>query len=284
MTSWAARVFKSPCRRNVVSAMHLLRDGVRLICLLILALNTEAVLGDEYAYRLTVNKDPAACAHMGSVLNSDFKNPWGFTVTQPPGPSFPKLLTVEESDEATFRIGILYSHYPRSPEFDAVDWREGRLVLGFPMASSTAPLIAAVFDIDNDGHDDLVVKAKFMLSFYPAGRAPGGDDELLILPTGSIDLRKAVTRSELTATYQGAAPRRIGSDLLGLNARQIRPFVYQGRVLLMVYDQDNVLEDSTRRESMWVLSYKGGGQKTGRGKWTPLNIERLCRFRMTVSK
>jgi hypothetical protein len=249
-----------------------------------LALIGGSAVADKYSYRITLGKDQGVCAHMGQVLNSTFIDPWGFTVTQPPGPPFPSLPGGEGSKDAASHPGILFSRYPGSPEFDAVDWRQGQLALGAPMTSPTVPLIAAVFDIDNDGHDDLVVKANFMLSFYPAGRAPGGDDELLILPTGSIDLRKAVTRSELTATFRGTAPRRIGPDLLGLPARQIRPFKYNGTIFLAVYDQVGVLGESKRKESMWILKYKGGGAKAGRGNWTPLNIERVCHFQMKVSK
>ncbi|HXZ92884.1 MAG TPA: VCBS repeat-containing protein [Burkholderiales bacterium] len=236
---------------------------------------------NKYQYKLEIGKGAKVCEHMARLYNTRFKQPWAFTLSNPPGPSFARLPGVATRADSYERLGILLSRYPRSGEFDAIDWREGEYLWDARRPQSMRPALVAVFDINNDGRPDLVVKASFMNSFYPAGGgAAGGNDQLFILPDRKIDADHPLTGEELYDERLTGKAARIEYDLLGFGARLIRPFIFEGTTYLSVYEQFAMFEPKERRERMWVLKYQSGGHNWGKGKWEPLELAKVCRFRM----
>ena len=216
----------------------------------------------KYRYVLEAGKGTRVCDHMTQVYNERLASPWDVTL-----------------DDASKPLGMILSRYPGSKEFDAIEWREGRYSRG----SKDYPMLVSQFDIDNDGRQDDVVKMSFMRSFYPAGRgASGGEDELFVLPAGHLNLKQVVASDAIYARERPGTTSRIGPDLLGLEARQIRPFVFEGRTYLSVYEQLSVFPAKKRRERMWVLLYRSGGKELSLGKWQPVDAERTCRFQMVL--
>ncbi len=237
---------------------------------------------NAYRYKLEKGANAEVCRHMGAVYNREFRHPWGRFEEQPRRlPVFPRLPGVE-FDERMVR-DYFYSAYATSSEFDALQWREGRGIWD-EEGKRVQPFLVADFDIDNDGRPDRVVKSGFMLSFWPAGRAPGGEDRLWIFDEGQLDLTQTVVLSAFYKNVGQRRPARVAYDTLGLWARSIRPFVYKGVTYLSVYEQRGEEYPKPYRETMWVMKYQSGGANLGGGKWEPVKADRVCRFRMIAMK
>jgi hypothetical protein len=237
----------------------------------------------HYKYRTEIGGDTPECKQMARVYNLAFGEPFKFLVSDSSSDPYPRFSGIERQQLRAFEVGMLLSRHPRSPEFDRIQWREGRLQWT-SSDKSAAPMLAANFDIDNDGKDELVIKVSFMFSFYPAGTgAPGGEDELLVIKGGAFDFSKPVSAEALYDASRNRHVSRIAADLLGLNARLIRPFIHGGKTYLHIYEQDAMTNDKERREFTHILQYEGGGTRTPSGEWTALKVRHVCRFRMVLT-
>lgn len=256
-----------------------------LMLMMLFGLTASRAVADEYnqyKYRLEAGQSMEVCRHMNRVYNRAFRQPWGNPQEIPTRiPTFPRLPGVQYNERMA--LDLRYSAFPTSPEFDAVQWREGRYLRDEERKRSSSLLIADL-DVDNDGRQDAVVKSSFMHGFWPGGYgAPGGEDQIFVFDRDQLDLSRSMTRDDFYGRKGERRPARIAYDTLGLFARSIRPFVYQGVTYLSVYEQHAVDDPKERRETMWVLKYRGGGEQLARG-WEPVRADRVCRFRMIVVK
>jgi hypothetical protein len=180
-----------------------------------------------------------------------------------------------------------YSRQPSSPEFEAIKWREGRY--GFA-THRDVPMLVAEFDIDNNGQTDLVLKSSFMVGFEPShGSAPGGEDTLLVFATGALDLERQIYFGPgFRVATNEARPAMIHG---GYELRLIRPFILNAVVFLSAYEQvweGGEFQDLGARFSRLegeytnVLRYKSGAHLLAPGRWSDLDVERVCRYRMEV--
>ena len=269
----------------------------RFTLLFLLAVGTRVQAIDNfdiYRYELEFDKSPKVCAHMGRVFNEKFRRPWDYR-NLPLINVFKRFDGVERSELLENRLR--YSAFPKSPEFDAIVWRQG--LSFFSGSQDFAPTLVGEVDIDNDGVKDLVIKTGFMLSIHPeGGSAPGGSDRIFILPIGALDAKQAIEMNRLYGTQNPFAihllssdtlqysdqdrPNELSSDYKNMGARFLRPFLLDGQVYVAAYVQVAVNEPKTRREWMWVIGYKGGGERIGPGAWTPAQVDKICRYRMIV--
>ena len=256
---------------------------------------------DVYRYRLEINQHPRLCEHMQRVYNGEFRQPWDYR-DRSVSDAFPKLDYVVP--DAVLEHDLFHSKYPSTPEFERIPWKEGRGYFDNDLKNAR-PVLIAQFDINNDGTDDLVIKHSFMLSPCPGGGScPGGEDHIAVLRPGALDISKPLELGAIIKQYLGETPKgsvlsydtlryaekdasmraRIGKRM---GARNIRPFVLEGKTYLSIYDAWAVNDPKRRREWMWVLEYKGGGNNplTRRASgefedWQPAKTTTLCRFRM----
>lgn len=258
--------------------LHATGRAIRLSLLLaatVVALPTLAGVYDNYAYKLEKGKQTKVCQHLERVYNENFQRPWDFRDL--PTSTFPRLPGVEY--DKRMALDLRSSAFPTSPEFEAVQWKEGRIVYSNPR--EMRPMLTAKVDIDNDGEADTLVKATFMQGFSQGARSvPGGEDRIFVLNKGQSDLEN-ITPEAFNATGK-RRPALIGYVTLGLFARSIRPFIYDGTTYLSVYVQN--ADQKNMHETIWVLKYRDGGWNRGAGgDWEPVKADRVCRFRMVVS-
>lgn len=264
-----------------------------------------------YKYQLEDGKDKEVCVHMAEVFNQKFRTPWdrgdrffgtsanpvvfGKTLDQAfdrlPGAEFDKMVTYK----------MLLSRYPSSPEFDAVVWKEGRVLHPDgqvpPHYRHPVPMLTTEVDIDNDGQKDWVVKHLFMFKMptnviYGAARDHdySGRDELGIFPPDGLDLTKDMTLKQLAwGQNPDRPPRRLG-DETGL---QLRPFIYKGKTYLSAYkvvwhdEKIHVKRPKKYRiypdhEYLNVLKVLPGGQRIEMSVIETANTEIVCRIRMIM--
>ena len=275
--------------------------GVLLLSLAVPSFAPPIDYFDTYRYSLEIDRDAKLCAHMQGVYNSAFRQPWDLRERSTIG-------SVSRFDyvvpDPLLKHDLFFSLYPNTPEFEQVRWKEGRGY--FENSENNArPILVAQFDIDNDGVEDLVIKHGFMLAVCGGGGScPGGQDHIAVLRPGAVDLDKPVDRGFVIKQFLGTSPKgsSLSYDTLRyqageapkgsqpggrMSARIIRPFIFESKAYLSVYDARAVDDPKRRREWMWVLDYKGGGSNPltrlpggGVGDWEPAKTTTLCRFRM----
>jgi hypothetical protein len=225
---------------------------------------------DSYRYQLELNGDAKLCGQMDKAFNSAFRRPW----QRPKGKA----------------ADWVYSTQPSSGEFSALKWREGRSFFSGSSSPQAATLLAE-FDIDNNGTRDLVVKTQFMKS--PAA----GTEQIWVLSPKAFDAAKPVDMNRVFGKAREDGTRQISNVTLHytdkdrpagisgerMGASLIRPFVAGGKSYLAAYVPWAVDDPAKRREWMWVMAYRGGGNSSGPGKWEPAKVDKLCRFRMVPS-
>ena len=264
------------------------------VCLLLVFVASPASTafgGDRDRYRYIPAKRNAAnvCPHMHRVLNKNFVYPWKrpSLVRLVDDPiygknsrfSFPKLLGVFHDDQKT--LAMSYSRLPTSPEFDAIHWREGRVRDRLGSSEVEMAILVADFDINNDGQKETVIKNAFMLDYYVGGGS-GGEDMLYVFPL--LEKTPALStkwESMLSGEVGGGKPALI-TLAPGVPYRLIRPFLYEGSIYLLGYEQSQ--QDNELREHMHIVTYQGGGQPLGVGERAPIKLEHKCLFRMMVIK
>src|SRR5262245_3898216 len=90
---------------------------------------------DRYQYVLEKGKEQKVCRHMHQVYTKYFASPWkrpplppATVATGDYGPqspyAFSRLPGIVHDSRMTFEMS--YSRLPTSPEFEAIQWREGR--------------------------------------------------------------------------------------------------------------------------------------------------------------
>lgn len=271
------------------------RLAVALLACLINPIHGIAGEDDSYIYKFEVNNSDKVCSHMKEVYNQYFKRPFKASTDHADYEeggqyALPLLSGVKRDPRLT--IKARRSFQPTSPEFEAVKWQEGRTT-GLPDIGITdQPILVANIDIDNDGTVETVIKESFMQGYLPSYRSMlGGEDSLFIFRNGDIDLtQQPINRRTF---YDGFVGHRLPAQIIGFansySARLTRLFTYEGVNYLSAYSQAWLKDDADPyqppdREYMEVLQYHGGGDNLGKGKWSPLKIDTICRFRMTVAK
>lgn len=167
----------------------------------------------QYHFELTHSKDSYVCAQMSSVYNHAFKNPWNFrafmTSHYPAvansfyGPARKPL-----TDETRRVFYMRYALSPTTPEFDQIKWTEGNWIGD---STKPLPLLWAIFDIDNDGDDELAIQQVF----YGWGdHRTAADIYLLGEDPAALERSKTLfTKAELTGLSSGTDGALVGKIL-----------------------------------------------------------------------
>jgi hypothetical protein len=245
---------------------------------------------DSYHYKLEISHNDKLCRHMESVYNQYFKHPFPVRVSLADyneGGRFalPMLPNIKRDPRQSMKTR--FSLQATSPEFDAVKWREGRVK--YPEENiGEQPVMVADIDIDNDGSIETVIKFSFLAGYVLA--AGGGEDSLAIYRQGSVDLIKQPLIFD--ALYRGQdgrqPPAHISGSSYGFNYQVIRIFNYDGMNYLSAYGQQYLRKnaasyDPPDREYLDVLQYHSGGDNLGKGSWSPLKMDTICKFLMKVA-
>ena len=265
---------------------------------------------ERYRYRLEDGAQNEVCRHMTQVFNERFKTPWdkGWLRLEP----VPKILGTPYDQvferlpgveyNKRFVFDMLLAKYPTSPEFEAVKWRETR-VMGDNTAS---PALVAQLDIDNDGHVDWVVKSSFMdkmTTWEGMGQAYGGKDHLRIFSFDAFDpVVPLLSKQLLQGQKPDRPPRNIDDNISNaLDTSQLRPFIFHEKTYLSAYqvfwsnlELSKKLGQSTGnkpdklypdREYMNILAVlPGGTNRYDYRTYVHSNTEAVCRIRMIMQK
>lgn len=204
-----------------------------------------------YHFTLLMSKDDKVCQHMDGVYNWSFTRMFdyrGFTSKQAMG---------------------IESTYPTSEEFEAVPWQYPKISTDDGKVFHSLPV--AVFDINNDGKKEIVIKAGLNDGSYDSY------EYLLSYQDGEFDLNRQTSRTELFQGQNGKGKPLSIDD----GAAILRPFILNGVSYLSSYHYSRRTEPPGRGrvnqppQTMWVKKYKGGGSKE-----QPLLLENICEFNM----
>src|SRR5574340_117212 len=246
-----------------------------------------------YDYKLEMSKDDKVCRHMEKVYKKHFRTPWRVS-------SFPVDLVNEDDRarnmfprlpglefDAAMAKQMLFSRFPSSPEFEVIQWREGRYKS--MSDEKTYPVLVADFDIDNDGKIDTVIHDSFFsyANDMPSKFYPSGIDGFGVYPTGTLNLKafEGNWLAEFNPNNQTARAvdrlRQTASDAMWLS---LRPFVWDGVTYLSAssYMPGNADIDRghTHKDYTEVLKYIRGSRERESSDEPPLELETICRFRM----
>jgi hypothetical protein len=286
------------CQKNVGKRAW---AGTILCAFVVTAFGTEA--DPTYEFHLTDNHQPELCSHMEAVFNRNFQHMWR-------DPSLTPTLDAVFSSNSEYAFTLLpgtphdtrmtvtlrYSKIPSSPEFDAIQWREGHSVVGGGTGAATdnnnsylSPYLVAYVDIDNDGILDTVVKASFSRGYawmFSRGSVEAGTGEML------LTYRNAKVDESMPLSELLRGPERLGKPLY-IDGSVLRPFIYQGRTYVASYQQGfgetptkrslaNLKRGVPPHERMFVSAYsfKADVDTTGTPQWTE---NTLCAFDMIQS-
>ena len=212
----------------------------------------------SYRYELVQSADDKVCRHMLGVYNEKFQRPWDRTEQNID--AFNSAIKEEPS--------IYYSLYPKSPEYDAIQWR----VLHYDYEGEPSPFIAAEFDIDNDGAKETVMKVAI---FYSRGDSY---EQFDIYRGGEMDLdRPNLKLLDLSVGKDGARP-----EFTPL-AAIVRAFILDGVTYLSAYDHrryepPSVASPFLLPETLKVLKYIRGMKYLP--QFRPAQTETVCEFNM----
>lgn len=205
----------------------------------------------NYRYELVLNKNDKVCKHMKGVFDWSFRRPFDL-----------REISEKQQREGFFPV---YSHYPSSKEFDAIAWSKPILIeVTHDGKQFLLPAPMAEFDIDNDGENEVVIKRPWF------NGAMDSYDSLTVYKKNEIDIDHLTDWKQLF-DLQGKQLRVITTE-----ARIIRPFIFDGRSYLMMYEAEG-RGAFWGRQTMWVRQYKGGGRNN---EETPLKMEDVCKFNM----
>lgn len=244
---------------------------------------------DVYQYDLRESRDVRVCEHMLNVYNMKFRIPFPSVIPDDDrrnqGYPFTRLNGVEYDRRAVMQMR--FSKWPISPEFEAIQWHEGRMLYPVPN-DQLEPILVTELDINNDGRPETVLKTSFMLSFsYAHGSVPGGEDALWVFEQGALDLTKSLSVKNLfERNTRNKKPARIEHP----GYRIIRPFILYRKTYLSIYEQDwdpdskGLAITNGLREYMRIVLYTEGREILPGGDWSPLKVDEVCRFRMRVVK
>jgi hypothetical protein len=219
---------------------------------------------------------------MLGVFNKSFRYPWRRPALSSHADdpeygaasryAFPKLPGVTHDPKAA--LVMSYSRQPTSAEFEAIDWREGRIEYGQPAGLGTA--LVAEFDIDNDGQSELVIKSAFVRTYESDGGRGGWDYIYVLRSLRMQDLPNPMTR-DIVRTRGSSDPELITSSP-GFPYRFVRPFRHEGSTFLAAFDRIESTKGAS--EHVDILRYLGGGKLVKVGERSAIRVERVCRLRM----
>lgn len=255
------------------------------------------VRGPTYRYILREDHGGPVCGHMLRVFNVKFTRLWdshplpssksgGRDYSAPSKYAFSLLPGAVHNTKATFVMR--FSAQPTSSEFSAIDWREGRAILGgcpnCPWDHVSLPIIVAHFDFDNDGTIDTVIKQQFFGGYPHAGDSL---EYLTVWRGQNLTIRDTADMTILDHPKDRTLTPIIASGTY------LRPFIYRGQAYVARYVQNirqagNLDSEPTavpwtqapQSEDMLVEQYSYSGQKekiTGRPTW---DVHRICDFTM----
>lgn len=257
-----------------------------------------------YRYKLEMSKDDKVCRHMEKVYKEKFRSPWMYRADVWSDPDrAKKVFTRLPSVEFNADLAQLMSQakFPSSPEFEAINWREGRYKSTVSSKEVTLPVLVADFDIDNDGTLDTVLHGTFYTPKHPS------HDAFSIYPEGALDLM-VFEDSWLPPSTDAQIQKtrtlyRSVETLTDETWNSLRPFILDGVTYLSAtgyepprnsfFKHGQTFKDhkalskyieKTRAKFpryMAVMKYiKGSRDREGRDQ-PPLEFETICRFRMT---
>jgi len=218
----------------------------------------------SYRYELVQSADDKVCRHMLKVYNGRFQRPWDWPAEE--RGDFKEALRNDRD-----MVKVYSSLYPRSPEYDAIQWR----VLHYNDEGKSWPFIAAEFDIDNDGHRETVMKSAI---FYNRGDSY---EQLKVFREGELD------PSNLARPGLGAMELHIGKDGARPEftplAAIVRAFILDGVTYLSAYDHrryepPSVASPFLPPETLKVLKYLRGMKYLP--EFRPAQTETVCEFNM----
>ncbi len=248
-----------------------------------------------YAYSSEINKDSALCRHMSDVFNSRFRSPWKRDAFSEKNSShyaansryvFPLLPWASHSNRFTFDMSL--SRSPSSDEFDAVDWKEGRVTTGGPSKTRSAdsevvvPVLIANVDIDNDGSQDTIVKYGFSPGYDHLASGEGLSAEAIVVWRSQVwQLPSDMSLWKLLNSQPATrAP-------IVYNAAYVRPFIYERHTYLARYDYERLTPEGKRRmkgghprETISIIDARFTGELNGLTKRPEWTTTRLCSYRM----
>lgn len=248
--------------------------------------------GSTYRYKLEMSKDDKVCRHMEKVYKRYFRTPW----TSPPDDwnddrkknTSTRLPGVEFNADL---MGLMdRALFPSSPEFEAIKWREGRYKYqttntksgGEVVSTATIinPLLAADFDIDNDGKIETVIQDGFFEGMVY------GADSFSVYPVGTVDMKDLVGDS--TMKPRGVHGIRLihgVENIPTIKWHSLRPFILNGVTYLsgarFETPYDDFEPNHIYKDYMDILKYIKGSRFMKGSNQPPLEFETICRFRMT---
>jgi hypothetical protein len=189
--------------------------------------------------------------------------------------AFQKIEGIVHDEKKTFQMSL--SKLPSSPQFDAIGWRETRVITGGPSsveipASSKRPrpALIAYVDFDNDGEKDTLIKYGFTEG-YDAIRDRGGSTEYLTVVRSST--APVAPNVSLWSLRQDAS----GRPAIRMNGQYLRPLIHGGRTYVASYEMEFMSHESgsaspgtPARETMTLVEFQPG--RTG---------ATVCQFEMT---
>jgi hypothetical protein len=258
-----------------------------------------------YHYELELSEDNMVCPHMLAVYNAEFREPWKardwrkkligtpddpeWEINEEFGPSgiyaFPKLPGVEHDPALTYEMR--FSKLPSSPEFEAIEWREGRYQLEMKELNNIKlePMLVAEFDIDNNGIAEIVIKTAFMHEYTTWGgwsSGEGGSDYIYVINKSEFVLDGIPTLKDIAQGQIDHAPPRYMVE------RQLRPFIIDGVAYVSqfedIWPEVEGMSSQHRqypiREYIHILQYHSTERTIGNNQSTALNMKPICRLRM----
>lgn len=242
---------------------------LRLVIILILcagSLSCKAFFNDTYLYGYVLKEqdDSDVCLHMQGVYNNYFKNPWNHS-------GIKKINGIDVfSVEYPKLYRAIYTLYPTSQEYSDINWQIGKYKHKYAGKDKGYKVfIYSVFDINNDGKNEVVIKNQFL-------SGPDGFENLLIFQENEIKIEKDLTLDELYTGRKGKSPPRI----IG-GAKVIRPFKYKGKYYISryVFDEKNDEVMFGGPEFLNIIKYHSGGRVLP-GYETRLEIESVCEYKL----
>jgi hypothetical protein len=209
----------------------------------------------SYRYELVEGKQLEVCRHMLDIYITSFARPWADSA--PP--------KVERGTAQTWETQ--YSLYPTTPEFEAIHWQAHHY--------GSDPGYSALFDIDNDGLEDLVVRVGFFSG------TPGSWDYIWVFSKGAVDLSEFRTHDDFLRRIAPKARARIGYPI------HQRPFLFNGRAYIHGYtytpekfrDADPA-EPFAPPEYLLIREYRGGRADDADVQKRNRSMKLICKFNM----
>jgi hypothetical protein len=247
----------------------------------------------SYEFQIAENNNPGLCGRMLGVYRAKFKTMWDAEswvagdepIYSPPAGryAFPRAKDVAHDKRMTF--DMRFSKIPSAPEFEKVQWTEGRYVRDASGPRGPAlPMLFSYLDFDNDGSPDTVAKIGFTRGYsYMANSSGNGHNSeyLLVWRSKKIDFGNP---QSLQPIWNGAS---LPDRPFLVNGSNVRPLIVDSKTFVASYEMD-IGPDGTAltrppykpRESIYVWSFNAAPSPD----LPPPRLwvhETVCRFAMT---